>query len=168
MVVVLILGILVSITAVAHSLFLKKAKAVEAETALYEVNRLEQLHYAVHGQYSSDLGSLGFAPKPGLKYYAVDVQLPSGTKGLGYQATANPAAGTDKIDLWVLTKYAAGPTTLQTIPQSGVTRTPDGLIVTWGQGGDASSEDDTSTASYESTFTSTEGRRTVTLKGGER
>src|SRR4249920_1188486 len=117
MMVVAILGILVLISAASHNFFLKKAKAVEAETALHEVNRLEQLHYAVHGQYSSDLGSLGFAPKPALKYYAVNIQLPAGTAGLGYQVTANPAEGVNQVDLWVLTKYAAGPTTLQTIPQ---------------------------------------------------
>lgn len=168
MVVVGILGILAAIGIVSYSHFLKKAKAVEAETALLEVQRLEQLHYAVHGQYSADLPSLGFAPKPALKYYSVNIQLPSVTKGLGYQVMANPAGGSSQIDLWVLTQYTIGPATLQTIPQSGVTLTTDGLIVTGGPGEGMSSEDDNSTSGYSSSTTTTGGSRTVTLKGPER
>lgn len=122
MVVLGVVGILVSIATVSCSYFVKKAKAVEAETTLNEVQRLEDLYYAEYGRYSSDLPSIGFSPMTPLKYYSLKVQLPTETTGLGYQATANPV-GAVLVDMWVLTQFANGATTIDTIHQLDVTHT---------------------------------------------
>jgi len=50
-----ILTILGIIALPMHRHSLEKAKAVEAKLALSEVDRLEQLHYANRGSYTSDL-----------------------------------------------------------------------------------------------------------------
>jgi prepilin-type N-terminal cleavage/methylation domain-containing protein len=47
MVVLAILGILVSIASVSYQVFIKKAITVEAETALHEVNRLENWRISI-------------------------------------------------------------------------------------------------------------------------
>lgn len=165
LVVVGVLGILISLTVASHGHFLKKAKEVEAETALAEVQRLEYLHYAEHGRYSGDLTSIGFSPNQPLKYHTLDVRLPTETKGLGYQAMASPV-GSKEPELWVLTQLSDGQTLVHTVPRSEAVFTKDGLVVTRDEGGIAWAEDDYSTKGYESKFKTSLGRRTVTLRAG--
>src|SRR4051794_7867980 len=74
MMIVAIVGILASISIVSYAVFANKAKTVEAETALREVDRLETLYYEARGQFSSDLQAIGFI-STSLKYYTVSVQL---------------------------------------------------------------------------------------------
>lgn len=90
MVVMAIVGILAGLGMVSYRHFTGKAIAVEAEVALAEVNRLEQLHHANHGVYSGNLSAIGFSPTPPLKYYQVVVQVQNG--GKAFQATALPLA----------------------------------------------------------------------------
>jgi prepilin-type N-terminal cleavage/methylation domain-containing protein len=90
MVVVAIVGLLAGLAMASYRHFTGKAIAVEAEVALAEVNRLEQLHHANHGLYSDNLSAIGFAPKPPLKYYQVVVQVQHG--GKAFQAMAFPLA----------------------------------------------------------------------------
>ncbi len=110
MVVLAILGILVSIASVSYQVFIKKAITVEAETALHEVNRLENLYHQTHSQYSSDLTALGYAPTPPLRYYTLEVR--TGAGGIVYQAIAKPK-GSRPADPWVLTRYENGTTVLE-------------------------------------------------------
>src|SRR5262245_45339010 len=70
------------------------AKAVEATTALTEVVRLERLHYADRGTYSSDFNELGFWLASSLKYTQIFVQVQKDTKGWSYIAFATPLGGT--------------------------------------------------------------------------
>jgi prepilin-type N-terminal cleavage/methylation domain-containing protein len=88
MAVVAIIGILAAIAMVSYRHFTDKAKSVEAEVALAEINRLEMLHHANHGLYSGDLNTIGFSLVPALKYYQVAVQVQNG--GTAFQAMALP------------------------------------------------------------------------------
>lgn len=90
MVVMAIVGILAGLAMASYRHFTGKAIAVEAEVALAEVSRLEQLHHANHGVYSDNLSAIGFSPKPPLRYYQVVVQVQNG--GKAFQATAIPLA----------------------------------------------------------------------------
>ena len=110
MVVLAILSILATIALVSHRHFLEKARAVEAEVALAEIDRLETLYHANHGTYSSDFTAIGFTLSPMLKYHKVLVQLQNG--GTSFQATATPLSGTKQQVGLVLTHRKDG-TTLQ-------------------------------------------------------
>lgn len=88
MLVVAIIGVLAAVAMVSYQHFTEKAKGVEAEVALAEVNRLEQLHHANHGSYSSDLNAIGFSLASALKFYKIEVRIHSG--GAGFQAMALP------------------------------------------------------------------------------
>lgn len=112
MVVVAIIGILASIVGVSYTVFSDKAKTVEAETALVEINRLEMLYYEARGHYSSDLQAIGYTATSSLKYYAVEVDVASGMPGVGYRATAKPR-GNPQLEPWVLTRYDDGHTVLE-------------------------------------------------------
>lgn len=90
MVVVAIVGVLAGLATASYRHFTGKAIAVEAEVALTEVGRLEQLYHAHQGVYSASLSAIGFAPTPPLKYYQVVVQVQNG--GKAFQATALPLA----------------------------------------------------------------------------
>ena len=61
MVVVAILGILVSTATVSYNHFVIKAKAVEGEIVVHEVERLEHLYHASNHTYTDSLADLGFA-----------------------------------------------------------------------------------------------------------
>lgn len=107
MVVVAIVGILASISIASYWMFTTKAKTVEAETALHEVNRLETLYYDARGQFSSDLQAIGFAPPTRLKYYNVAVQLTPDSENIAYRVTATPI-GNVYNESWMLTRYQDG------------------------------------------------------------
>nr|MBA2252881.1 hypothetical protein [Nitrospirales bacterium] len=107
-----IVGILASIAGMSYTVFSDKAKTVEAETALVEVNRLEMMYYDARGYYSSDLQAIGFTATPILKYYTVEVDVASGIPGIGYRATAKPR-GNPQVEPWVLTRYENGNTVLE-------------------------------------------------------
>ncbi|MGH7231640.1 MAG: type IV pilin protein [Nitrospiraceae bacterium] len=112
MVVLAILAILIVIAGVSYRASIEKAKAVEAEIALHEVNRLENLYHQTHSQYSSDLKAIGYAPSPPLKYYALEVELKAGAGGIAYRATAKPT-GSQPTESWALTRYQDGTTVLE-------------------------------------------------------
>ena len=107
-----LVGILASIAGISYTVFSDKAKTVEAETALVEVNRLEMMYYEARGHYSSDLQAIGYTATPALKYYTVEVQVASGVPGVGYRATARPK-GNPQLEPWVLTRYENGNTVLE-------------------------------------------------------
>jgi prepilin-type N-terminal cleavage/methylation domain-containing protein len=92
MMVLAILSILAVVAMMSHRHFAEKARSVEAEVALAEINRLETIYHANHGKYSSDIAAIGFSLTPTLKYYKVLVQLQN--RGTSFQAVAVPLAST--------------------------------------------------------------------------
>lgn len=110
MMVVAILGILAAMAMVSHRHFLEKARSVEAEVTLAEIDRLETLYHANHGTHSSDFTAIGFTLSRMLKYHKVLVQLQGG--GTSFKATAIPLSGTKLQKGLVLTHRMEG-TTLQ-------------------------------------------------------
>lgn len=101
-----ILSILAAVAMLSHRHFTEKARAVEAEVALAEIERLETLYHTNHGIYSADLTALGFALNSSLKYYRVTVQLQNG--GTSFQATAVPSFGSTPRPALVLTHSKDG------------------------------------------------------------
>ena len=114
MVVVAIVGVLASIAGISYTVFSDKAKAVEAETALVEVDRLEMMYYDAHGGYSSDLEAIGYTATLPLKYYTVEVDVAPEVPGVGYRSTAKPR-GIPQLEPWVLTRYKNGHTVLEKV-----------------------------------------------------
>lgn len=108
MAVVAIIGILAAVAMVSYQRFTEKAKAVEAEVALAEVNRLEMMYRMNHGSYSNDLGAIGFSLASALKYHKVEVRLQNA--GTAFQALALPLGGSGKQLALVLTRTPDGQT----------------------------------------------------------
>lgn len=106
MAVVAIIGILAAFAMLSYRHFTDKAKAVEAEVALAEVDRLEMLHHANYGAYSADLNAIGFSLSSALKFHKVEVRLLSG--GAAFQAIALPLARTEEPLALVLTHSPDG------------------------------------------------------------
>ena len=119
MVVAAIVGILATISIASYVMFGNKAKTVEAEIALAEINRREILYYDAHGEFSSDLQSIGYTPTPPLKYYMVEVEIRPGLQGIEFRATAKPTSSL-QTDSWVLTHYENGNTVLEKGPATAM------------------------------------------------
>lgn len=115
MVVVAILGILVSVATVSYNHFVIKAKAVEGEMVVHEVERLEHLYHASNHAYTDSLADLGFAMIGTLNSYTPEVRIGSATDKINYQVRALPGKvlGTDA---WLLTNYRDGSVQVDRIP----------------------------------------------------
>jgi len=115
MIVVAILGILVSMAIVSYNHFVVKAKAVEGEIMVHEVERLEHLYHTANHVYTDSLADLGFTMTGTLKYYTPEVRMGSATDKISYQVRALPgtASGTDA---WLLTRYRDGSLQVDRIP----------------------------------------------------
>ena len=108
MIVVMIVGILASVAILSYRHFIKKAQSVEAEVALTEIHRLQQLHHAQSGSFAGDLSAIGFNPIPPLKFYSVGMRFLGGTDGIAYQAYAYAKGDSDGSTTLVLTQYQDG------------------------------------------------------------
>jgi prepilin-type N-terminal cleavage/methylation domain-containing protein len=115
MIVVAILGILASVATVSYNHFVIKAKTVEGEIVVYEVEHLEQVYHASKEAYTDSLADLGFAMTGTLKYYAPEVRMGSATDKISYQVRAVPAAAST-TDAWLLTSYRDGSVQVDRIP----------------------------------------------------
>lgn len=145
MMVLAILGILAATAMVSHRHFAEKARSVEAEVALAEINRLETLYHANHGTYSGDVAAIGFSLSPTLKYYRLMVRLQDG--GTSFQAMAVPLAATMSQPALVLTHTKDGTALQQADPltlvalggttagSSGMSPTDQGAAAGAGTGG---------------------------------
>ncbi len=104
LVAVAILGILSAVAIPAYLHYMKKAKMVEAQTALREVEKLEAVYYIETNTYSDDLATLGFSPFPSLQYYTITINVKEGKEGSKeYEATAAANLDSDgDLDAWVL------------------------------------------------------------------
>ena len=110
LVVLAMLSILSAAAMVSHSHVVNRARAVEAEVVLAEINRLEMLYHGNHGTYSGDIAAIGLTLTPMLKYYKVEVRLKDG--GASFQVAAIPLSGVQTQPALVLTHTRDG-TTLQ-------------------------------------------------------
>ena len=115
MIVVAILGILVSVATVSYNHFVIKAKAVEGEIVVHEVERLEQVYHASKETYTDSLTDLGLPTTGTLKYYIPEVRIGSPTDKMSYQVRALPATAS-AIDAWLLTSYRDGSVQVDRIP----------------------------------------------------
>jgi type IV pilus assembly protein PilE len=107
MIVVAIIGVLAAVAMLSYSYFIKKSQAVEADMALAEVTRLEEVYFSSTGTYSSDLDAIGFTPNPPLQFYRVSLQAVNGPDGSMFQVTANPISGADTGQSQSVTRYAS-------------------------------------------------------------
>jgi len=112
MIVVTIVGILASVAILSYRHCTKKAQSVEAEVALTEIHRLQQLHHAQSGFFAGDFGTIGFNPIPPLKFYSVGMRFLGGTDGIAYQAYAYAKGDSDGSTTLVLTQYQDGHVTV--------------------------------------------------------
>jgi prepilin-type N-terminal cleavage/methylation domain-containing protein len=106
MTVVAIIGLLSAISMFSYKHFIQKARAVEADMALAEVTRLEELYFSATGTYSADLEAIGFKPNPALQYYQVSVQAVNGPDGSMFHVTAHPRSDTEAGQARSVTRYA--------------------------------------------------------------
>ncbi len=117
MTVVAILGILVSVATVSYNQFVIKAKTVEGEIVVHEVERLEYLYHASNEAYTTSFADLGFAMTGALKYYTAEVRMGSATDSMSYQVRASPVTAS-ATDAWLLTSYRDGSVQVDRIPVS--------------------------------------------------
>jgi type IV pilus assembly protein PilE len=107
LIVVAILSVLVSIATASYQLFVTKARGVEGEIVIHEVDRLEHLYYASNHAYTDNLTDLGFAIAGALRYYTPEVRMGNAASGVNYQVRALPRQGSS-VDGWLLTSYKDG------------------------------------------------------------
>ncbi|SPP63276.1 type IV pilin protein [Nitrospira lenta] len=174
MLVVTIVGILASVALLSYRHFTKKAQSVEAEVAIAEIHRLQQLHQAQSGSFAGDLRAIGFNPIPPLKFYSVEMRFLGGTDGIAYQAYAYAKEQVDGSTSLVLTQYQDGHMTvdksLVSAPaaSSGAGGSGAGSLPGTGSSAGSQSGDgggaggDSSAGSTSSSSSSGGGQRTVT------
>jgi type IV pilus assembly protein PilE len=115
MIVVAILGILATVATVSYNHFVVKAKTVQGEIVVHEVERLEQLYHTSKEAYTDSLVDLGFVMTGTLKYYMPEVRIGSPADKMSYQVRALPATAS-AIDSWLLTSYRDSSVQVDRIP----------------------------------------------------
>lgn len=106
MIVIAVVGLLASVAITGIQYFLDKAKMVEAELAIRNIQRLEDSYFAEHGAYTNNLANLGFQTVRSLSYYSIAITLGTGTDpdSMAYQAIATGNFGSTGVpDTWTLT-----------------------------------------------------------------
>jgi len=107
MTVLAIVSLLIALGVTSYSRFVAKAKSVEAEIALSEIHRLEQIYYISTGTYTANVDELGFKPFQPLKYFSLSLQV-AGESGNGaFRALAIPLSGSGGQTFSVV-QYAPG------------------------------------------------------------
>jgi type IV pilus assembly protein PilE len=115
MIVVAILGVLASVATFSYNHFVTKAKSVEGELVVHEVDRLESAYYIANQVYTDSFTNLGFSMAGTLKYYTPEVRMGFSTDKMSYQVRAVPIA-TSGTDAWLLTSYRDGAVQVDRIP----------------------------------------------------
>ncbi len=100
-----IVGIIAAIAIPVYNQFMKKAKMVEGEMAVHDIEKLQQNYFIETGTYTNNLGALGYSPVPPLKYYTMAITL-GDNQPIAYQATAT--ANTSDLGSFLLIKYGDG------------------------------------------------------------
>lgn len=81
MVVVGIIGFLSSLAIPAYFKYLAKAKQAEVSINLASLHSAQQLYFAEHGEYSSDLSKIGWKPASNNHFYTYGFNTPNARKG---------------------------------------------------------------------------------------
>ena len=115
LIVVAILGVLVSVATISYNHFVLKAKAVEGEIVVHEVERLESVYHVSNHAYTDSFTDLGLSTTGTLKYYTPEVRIGSATDKISYQVRAVPNATTG-TDAWLLTSYRDGSIQVDRVP----------------------------------------------------
>ncbi|OGL55356.1 MAG: hypothetical protein A3C43_08345 [Candidatus Schekmanbacteria bacterium RIFCSPHIGHO2_02_FULL_38_11] len=98
-IIVLITGIIASISIPLYLGYRKKAITIEASTNLIALYRYEINYFAEHDEFASDLSALGFSPQSN-KYYEYEITESSQT---GFTARASANIDNDPVlDVWTL------------------------------------------------------------------
>lgn len=124
-IVVATVGILAAVAIPAYRHFTKRAQSVEAEVALTEIHRLQQLHRAQSGSFAGDLWAVGFNPIHPLKFYSVGMRFLGGAEGIAYQAYASAKEDSEGSTRFVLTQYQDGHVTMDKSIASGPAALPE-------------------------------------------
>lgn len=106
LIVIAVVGVLASVAVMGVQSFLDKAKMVEAELAIRDIQRLEQSYLDEHGNYTNNLANLGFQTVRSLSYYSIAITLGTGTDpgSMAYRAIATGNFGNTGVpDTWTLT-----------------------------------------------------------------
>lgn len=106
LIVIAVVGLLASVAITGIQYFLDKAKMVEAELAIRNIQRLEDSYFAEHGAYTNNLANLGFQTVRSLSYYSIAIALGTGTDpgSMAYRAIATGNFGSTGVpDTWTLT-----------------------------------------------------------------
>lgn len=119
MVVVGILGILVSVAMVSYRHFVTKAKSIEGELIVHEVERLQSLYYSAHHTYTDNFGALGLSTAGTFKYYVPELRLGTENAGISYQMRAVPIQMSSS-DAWLLTSFRDGSSRVDRMPATDV------------------------------------------------
>ncbi len=115
MTVMCIIGILVGVSIVVYSRSIERAKAVEGEMAVREIDRLQATYYAQHHQYTDNLNLLGFSLSGGLKYHTLNVSVGAENNPVRYAVVATPTER-QATEGWVLRRYLDGSITMDRVP----------------------------------------------------
>jgi|SRR5579884_1566846 len=111
-----IVAILAGLALITYPTYVQRAKTVEAEVSLREIDRLERLYFQDHGRYASDLAELGFPFV--LKHYVIGISLTQAEEQVVFKVVAQPKVS-DDAEVAVLTHYRDGSTTLERVPSGG-------------------------------------------------
>jgi prepilin-type N-terminal cleavage/methylation domain-containing protein len=119
MIVVGILGVLVSLATVSYGHFMTKAKAVEGELIVHEIERLQSLHRSIHHSYTDNFADLGFSMAGTFKYYLPELRVGADSTGINYQVRAVPT-NVSSSNAWLLTSFRDGSLRVDRMPASDV------------------------------------------------
>lgn len=119
MIVVGILGVLVSLATMSYSHFMTKAKAVEGELIVHEIERLQSLHHTTHDSYTDNFADLGFSMAGTFKYYLPELRVGADSTGINYQVRAVPT-NVSSSNAWLLTSFRDGSLRVDRMPAGDV------------------------------------------------
>ena len=102
-IVVMIIGILASISVVVYNNFLKQARVVEAKSFLSTLARQQTAYYVENAKYTDDLLLLGLPALGALKYYNITIAVPAVLEPQRFIATASGNIDSDAdLDVWTI------------------------------------------------------------------
>ncbi|MFQ5596841.1 MAG: type IV pilin protein [Nitrospiria bacterium] len=103
MLVVTVVSILIAISSVVYTHFLKKARRVEAQGILSALAKQQTSYYVEHDAYTNDPKALGLPTLGNTQFYNISIVIPKGTVPEFYLATAVGNIDNDPdLDEWTI------------------------------------------------------------------